>query len=45
LALLVVVAAVGGAAGGYWYAQRQAGMSTLSLKTGPAAAADRTIHY
>jgi Cu(I)/Ag(I) efflux system membrane fusion protein len=44
-ALLVAIAAAAGAAGGYWYAQRQAGMSTLSLNAEPAAAADRTILY
>jgi Cu(I)/Ag(I) efflux system membrane fusion protein len=44
-AVLVIITAVGGAAGGYWYAPRQAAMPTPSLSAGPAAAADRTILY
>jgi len=45
LALLLAIAAAAGAGGGYWYAERRAGMSTLSLNAEPAAAADQTILY
>ncbi len=44
-AVLVIVAAAAGAAGGYWYAPRQPAMPTSSLSVEPAAAADRTILY
>jgi Cu(I)/Ag(I) efflux system membrane fusion protein len=43
--LLIVIAGAAGAAGGYWYAPRQAAMPTPSLNAEPAAAADRTILY
>jgi membrane fusion protein, copper/silver efflux system len=43
--LVVSIAAAAGAAGGYWYAPRQAAMPTPSLSAEPAAAADRTILY
>jgi Cu(I)/Ag(I) efflux system membrane fusion protein len=46
LALLLATAAAVGAAGGYWYAQRQAAMPTVSLSTeSPAAASDRPVLY
>jgi Cu(I)/Ag(I) efflux system membrane fusion protein len=43
--LSIIIAGGAGAAGGYWYAPRQAAMSTPSLSGEPAAAADRTILY
>jgi Cu(I)/Ag(I) efflux system membrane fusion protein len=43
--LSIIIAGAAGAAGGYWYAPRQAAMPTPSLSTEPAAAADRTILY
>src|SRR5260370_41488011 len=43
--LLIVIAGTAGAAGGYWYAPRQAAMPTPSLSAEPAAAADRAILY
>lgn len=43
--LLVGIAAIAGAAGGYWYAPRQNAMPTPSFSAEPAAAADRKILY
>src|SRR6266849_4765875 len=43
--LLVIVAAIAGAAGGYWYGLRQTAIPSPSLNAGPAAAADRAILY
>jgi Cu(I)/Ag(I) efflux system membrane fusion protein len=43
--LSIIIAGAAGAAGGYWYAPRQAAMPTPSLSAEPAAAADRTILY
>jgi Cu(I)/Ag(I) efflux system membrane fusion protein len=44
-ALLVIVAAVAGAGGGYWYASRQSALPTPSINAEPAVAGDRTILY
>jgi Cu(I)/Ag(I) efflux system membrane fusion protein len=44
-ALLVIVAAAAGTAGGYWYALRQSPIATPSINAEPAAAADRGILY
>src|SRR5712692_7280092 len=43
--LSFVIAGAAGAAGGYWYAPRQAAMPTPSISAEPAAAADRPILY
>jgi len=45
LASLVILAAAVGAAGGYWYAPRQAAMSAPTLSWASVAAEDRTILY
>ena len=44
-ALLVIVAGVAGAVGGYWYASQQAGIPASSVNAEPAVAADRPILY